>query len=103
MKFARKLKYSEGQREHALCYFLSWKEGRAVETETCDTIADGLATRTPVPANVAAIRELVDDVILVSEEVMLRAIGRLLSVEHGVSEPAGAPRATADVERVDPT
>ena len=78
------------QSERAPSYFLSWKEGRAIETDTCDTIADGLATRTPVAANVAAIRELVDEIVLVSEQEMLSAIGRLLIEEHVVAEPAGA-------------
>src|SRR5215470_15461503 len=44
------------QAEKAPSYFLSWKSGVATETESCDTIADGLATRTPDAANVAAIR-----------------------------------------------
>jgi threonine dehydratase len=83
------------QSERAPSYFLSCKEGRAIETETCDTIADGLATRTPVAANVEAIRELVDEVVLVSEEEMLGAIGRLLIAEHVVAEPAGAAATAA--------
>ncbi len=102
-QISRNVKIIGVQSERAPSYFLSWKEGRAVETETCDTIADGLATRTPVPANVAAIRELVDDVILVSEEVMLRAIGRLLIVEHVVSEPAGAAATAAYLKSLDRT
>ena len=89
------------QSERAPSYFLSWKEGRAVETETCDTIADGLATRTPVAANVHAIRELADEVILVSEEEMLRAIGRLLIDEHVVAEPAGAATTAAYLKSLD--
>ncbi len=40
------------QAERAPSYYLSWKEGKVVGTETCDTIADGLATRTPEAANV---------------------------------------------------
>lgn len=83
------------QSERAPSYFLSWKEGRAIETETCDTIADGLATRTPVAANVEVIRDLVDDVVLVSEDEMLEAIGRLLIDEHLVAEPAGAAATAA--------
>jgi threonine dehydratase len=83
------------QSERAPSYFLSWKEGRAIETETCDTIADGLATRTPVVANVRVIRELVDEVVLVSEEEMLRAIGQLAIDEHIVAEPAGAAATAA--------
>jgi threonine dehydratase len=83
------------QAERAPSYFLSWKDGRATETETCDTIADGLATRTPVAENVAAIRELVDEMVLVSEQEMLLAIGRLLIDEHVVAEPAGAAATAA--------
>src|SRR5229473_7726084 len=37
------------QAEGAPSYYLSLKEGKVVETETCETIADGLATRTPEP------------------------------------------------------
>lgn len=50
------------QAERAPSYFLSWKQGKVIETESCDTIADGLATRTPEAANVNSIRELVDEV-----------------------------------------
>src|ERR1700730_1217635 len=78
------------QAERAPGYFLSWKDGRVVNTNTCDTIADGLATRTPDPGNVRAIRELVDDIRLVTEDQMLDAIRQLLLQEHVVAEPAGA-------------
>ena len=66
-----------------------------VGTETCDTIADGLATRTPDAANVREIRNLVDEVVLVSEEQMLRAIEILLIEEHVLAEPAGAASTAA--------
>src|ERR1051325_7956017 len=94
-QMSRGVKISGMQSERAPSYVLSWKEGRPIETETCDTIADGLATRMPVAANVAAIRELVDDVALVSEEELLGAIGRLLLDEHVVAEPAGAAATAA--------
>jgi threonine dehydratase len=83
------------QAERAPSYFLSWKAKRAVGTETCDTIADGLATRTPEAPNVRDICELVDDMILVSEEEMLRAIGILLMEEHVLAEPAGSASTAA--------
>jgi threonine dehydratase len=83
------------QAEQAPSYYLSWKEGKVVGTETCDTIADGLATRTPEAANVSDIKKLVDDVVLVSEEQMLRAIGTLLVEEHILAEPAGAASTAA--------
>jgi threonine dehydratase len=78
------------QAERAPAYYLSWREGKVVGTETCDTIADGLATRTPEAANVRDVKKLVDDVVLVSEEQLLRAIETLLLEEHVLAEPAGA-------------
>lgn len=83
------------QAERAPSYYLSWKENRAVGTDTCDTIADGLATRTPDAANVRSIRSLVDDVILVTETEMLRAISLLLVEEHVLAEPSGAASTAA--------
>jgi threonine dehydratase len=83
------------QAERAPSYYLSWKEGKAVATETCDTIADGLATRTPEEANVRDVKSLVDDVVLVSEEQMLRAIETLLLEEHVLAEPSGAASTAA--------
>jgi len=83
------------QAERAPSYVLSWREGRAIPTETCDTIADGLATRTPEAENVQAIRRLVDEVRLVSDEQMLAAIRHLLLEEHLVAEPAGAAACAA--------
>jgi len=66
-----------------------------VGSETCDTIADGLATRTPDAANVRDVKKLVDEVVLVSEEQMLRAIEILLVEEHVLAEPAGAASTAA--------
>jgi threonine dehydratase len=83
------------QAERAPSYYLSWREGKVVATETCDTIADGLATRTPEAANVREVKSLVDDVALVSEEQMLRAIEMLLLEEHVLAEPAGAASTAA--------
>jgi len=78
------------QAEAAPSYYLSWREGRVVTTETCHTIADGLATRRPVEANVLAVREAVADMRLVTERQMLSAIERLATDEHVVAEPAAA-------------
>jgi len=78
------------QAETAPSYYLSWREGRVVTTETCNTIADGLATRTPIEANVRAVREAVADMRLVTEQQMLAAIERLATDEHVVAEPAAA-------------
>lgn len=78
------------QAAQAPSYVRSWHEDRVVTTDTCDTIADGLATCVPLEPNVRAIRELVDEVCLVSEDEMLRGISTLLFDEHLVAEAAGA-------------
>ena len=83
------------QAERAPSYYLSWKQGKVRPTDTCDTCADGLATRTPDRQNVRIIRELVDDVVLVSEDQMLRAIGHLYKKEGVLAEPAGAAATAA--------
>ena len=70
-----------------------------VETETCDTIADGLAVRRPLAPNVAAIRELVDEVVAVSEQEMLAAIAWLEAREQVIAEPAGAAATAAILKR----
>ncbi len=78
------------QAAQAPSYVRSWQEDRVVTTETCNTIADGLATYVPLAPNVRAIRELVDEVSLVSEDELLGGIRTLLFDEHVVAEPAGA-------------
>lgn len=83
------------QAERAPAYYLSWQQRRVVSTDTCDTIADGLATRQPREENVRLLGELVDEMRLVSEQEMLQAIGWLLLQEHTVAEPAGAGAAAA--------
>lgn len=83
------------QAEQAPAYARSWQQGRVIVTETCDTIADGLATRHPLEANVHAIRELIDEVRLVSERELLDAIRLLLLDEHVVAEASGAAATAA--------
>jgi len=83
------------QAQQAPAYARSWQEDRVITTETCDTIADGLATFMPTESNVREIRELVDDVRLVSEDEMIHGIRTLLFEEHLVAEPAGAATTAA--------
>lgn len=83
------------QAARAPSYVLSWQENRVIPTDTCDTIADGLATCVPLELNVRAIRELVDEVSLVSEDELLQGIHTLLFEEHVIAEAAGAAAAAA--------
>lgn len=55
-----------------------------------ETIAEGMAVSHPVPGAVGRLRQVLDAVVLVSDEAMLRAM-RLLAEGAGViAEPAGA-------------
>jgi threonine dehydratase len=83
------------QAERAPSYVLSWRAGKPISTDTCDTIADGLATRFPDAGNVADIRTVVDDVVLVSDEQMIDAIRHLHEKENVLAEPAGAAATAA--------
>jgi len=87
------------QAERAPAYALAFEKGRAVATETSDTIADGLAVREASEENVREMKGLVDEFVLVSEEEMLAAVRRLLLEEHVVAEPAGAATTAAFLKR----
>jgi threonine dehydratase len=87
--------------EQAPAYFHSWRSGTVVETETANTIADGLAVRRPLAPNVASICALVDAVEMVSEQELLAAIGWLEAREQVVAEPAGAAATAALLKRHD--
>lgn len=86
------------QAKGAPAYQRSWEAGHVITTETADTIADGLATTRPTEPNVAAIRSLVDAMVLVDENEMLDAMRFLLDAERVEAEPAGAA-ATAAILR----
>ena len=83
------------QAELAPAYYRSWKERRPISTDSVGTIADGLATRRADPENVREIQQRVDEMLLVSDEEMLRAVYRLLVDEHVFAEPAGAASTAA--------
>lgn len=76
-------------------YHDSWRSGRVMPTATANTIADGLATTTPTAANVAGVRALVDDMVLVSDRDMLDAMRWLRDNDDVVAEPAGAAAVAA--------
>jgi threonine dehydratase len=69
---------------------LSIEAGRAVQTPTANTMADGVAVRVPIPGTIELLRNCCDEVVAVEEAALLQAI-RLVHRELGlVLEPAGA-------------
>ena len=101
-QLAPKVRIVGVQAERAPSYVLSWREGKAIPTATCDTCADGLATRTPEAENVAAIRQVVDDVVLVSESRLIEAVRLLYRHESVLAEPAGAAATAAWLDQPRP-
>ena len=83
------------QARGAPAYYESWRAGRVITTDTADTIADGLATTTPTAHNVAVVRDLVDEMVLVSEDEMLDAMRWLVAEEGLTAEPAAAASVAA--------
>ena len=78
------------QAENAPAIYRSWKAGRRVETDSCDTIADGLATRVPFPLPLSIIKEGVHDIVLLSEAELQEGIRLALRWTHNLAEGAGA-------------
>jgi threonine dehydratase len=64
--------------------------GRIVTLEKVDSIADGLAASAPGILTFELAQKYVDEVTIVQEEEMLRAIRLLFQWEHLLAEPAGA-------------
>lgn len=79
----------------------SLRAGRVIETTDARTIADGIACRVPVPEALAYLQGAVDDVVLVSEEALARAVGVLLETTGLIVEPAGAAGVAALLEHRD--
>jgi threonine dehydratase len=68
---------------------LSFARDEVVETESVNTIADGIAVRVPVPFSLDAMRGVVDEVLAVSDEQMLQAMRLVHRVLGLVVEPSG--------------
>jgi threonine dehydratase len=74
----------------AACLKRALDAGRPVQLESISTIADGLAASRVGGVCFEIARHAVDDVILVDDEEMLRAIRLYFEWEHLLAEPAGA-------------
>jgi threonine dehydratase len=78
------------QAEGAPSVYLSWKEGRVVETAAASTFADGVATRVPAALTLDIIRNGIDEIMLVSDSEIIEAIRLLWRTTHNLVEGAGA-------------
>ncbi len=85
------------QAASAQAAYLSWKEGRIVESDM-NTQAEGLATRVGFELTQSIMRDLLDDFILVTEEEMDQAVVMHLDKTHNLTEHAGAASLAAAIK-----
>jgi threonine dehydratase len=78
------------QAERAASYITSLEAGEPTTIQTQSTIADGIAVARPGDLPFAIIREVVDEIVTVSEDDIARALIVLLERAKLVVEPAGA-------------
>jgi threonine dehydratase len=78
------------QAERLPAFARSLEEGHIVEVPPEATFAEGIAVREPPELTFEMVRDLVDEIVLVSEEAMRRGILLLLEKTHNLAEGAGA-------------
>jgi threonine dehydratase len=72
------------------CYAQSMAKGECVSTDSADTLADGMAVRTPSPPALAMMLGNVSRIVKVSDAEVLAAVKIYFSDTHNVAEGAGA-------------
>lgn len=84
----------------AAAFPLSLDKGEIVALEHMSTIADGIAANSPGPLTFAHVRDLVDEVVTVSDDSIAQAL--LFSAERMklVLEPSGAAGVAAVMEKI---
>jgi len=60
------------------------------ENQTADTIADGLSVRNPVIDSVNLVKKIVDDVLLVEEDLLMKSMKSFVDYENLLVEPSAA-------------
>ena len=68
----------------------SWRTGRLVFPPAVATIADGIGVRVPIAEAVADMRDIVDEVVLVSDADIIAAMRLLFRTAGLLAEPSGA-------------
>ncbi|GAA3701636.1 threonine ammonia-lyase [Zhihengliuella alba] len=97
-ELGREIRIVGVQAENAAAYPPSLAADALVPLEKVSTIADGIAVGTPGQLPFRIIKELVDDVVTVSEDSLAQALVFLLERSKLVVEPAGAVGVAALLE-----
>lgn len=80
---------------------LSWHERRVITTDSADTIADGVATRCPIPVVLDDLLLVADEALLVHEASIIAGMRMFLRGAGLVVEPAAALGLAAILEDQD--
>jgi threonine dehydratase len=86
------------QSTEAPSYALSFAAGTVVTTETCHTLADGMATRVPDADALAIIRKGASRIVQVTDDEIRAAITALWTDTHNLAEGAGAAALAAALQ-----
>lgn len=78
------------QPEHVPSLRVSLEKGEPTYVRTSPSVADGLVAACPGQLSFALVRQHAEDVLLVSEDEIIRAVIHLLEQEKLVVEPSGA-------------
>lgn len=99
-ELGREIRVIGVQAENAAAYPPSLAADALVPLQKVSTMADGIAVGRPGQVPFSIIRELVDDVVTVSEDALARALIFLIERSKLVVEPAGAVGVAALMEGV---
>ena len=76
----------------------SWRTGTRVVGEKVETFAEGMATRVTFDLTFGILRELLDDVVTLTEEELADGVRLALRATHNLAEGAGAASLAAAVK-----
>ena len=88
--------------ERASSMYLSVKSGKIIHLSDTTSVADGLATREPGQLTFDCVTRYVDEIFLVSEEEIERAVFAILKECHLLVEPSAAAPVVALLARLHP-
>ncbi|MCP4723691.1 MAG: pyridoxal-phosphate dependent enzyme, partial [bacterium] len=96
-----KVKIIGVQAENAPAIYNSLNAGKMIPHDSADTFADGLATRVPFEYTFGILQDILDEMVLVSEEEMEKAIIKIFDTTHNIAEGAGAASTAAALKFTD--
>lgn len=80
---------------------LSWRAKAVINTDSMDTIADGVAGRFPIPEVLSDLLEVADDAYLVDESSIIEGVRTLYETAGLIVEPSAALGIAAILENPD--